>query len=140
MPTVAPQASQTTNKLGSLFILILMSRPGRDYLWIPLIVDYSNFVFGFPLSIIKLDSLKNTDVTNHFSALQYPKAVTDYLYKEVKLGAILGRFDNIPYHKFHCSPLLTRPKELDKRRVKLNLSYPSSNSVNDKVTRHNNSF
>ena len=98
------------------------------------LLDYLKF--GFPLSILNHESLDNRDIVNHFSALQHPKAVTDYLHKEVNLGAILGPFDAIPYHKFHCSPLLTRPKDLDKRRVILNLSYPNTNSVNDKVTRN----
>ena len=31
---------------------------------------------------------------------------------------------------FHCSPLLTRPKDGDKRRVIMDLSYPKGNSVN----------
>ena len=98
------------------------------------LLDYLKF--GFPLSLTNYESLNNTDVVNHFSALQHPKAVSDYLHKEVDLGAILGTFDDIPYHEFHCSPLLTRPKDLDKRRVILNLSYPQTNSVNDKVTRN----
>ena len=89
---------------------------------------------GFPLSIINHKSLNNTDVTNHFSALQHLKAVTDHLHKEIQLRPILGPFD-IPYHEFHCSPLLPRPKDQDERPVILNLSNPSTNSVNDKVTR-----
>ena len=98
------------------------------------LLDYLKF--GFPLSLINHESLNNTEVVNHFSALQHPKAVSDYLHKEVDLGAILGPLDAIPYHEFHCSPLLTRPKDLDERRVILNLSYPQMNSVNDKVTRN----
>ena len=98
------------------------------------LLDYLKF--GFPLSLYNHESLANKDIVNHFSALQYPSAVTEYLHKEVNLGAILGPFDDIPYHEFHCSPLLTRPKDTDKRRVILNLSYPSMNSVNDRVTRN----
>ena len=98
------------------------------------LLDYLSFCF--PLSLFNHESLGNREVANHFSALQHPKAVTEYLHKEADLGAILGPFDNIPYHEFHCSPLLTRPKDLNKRRVILNRSYPSTNSVNDNVTRH----
>ena len=98
------------------------------------LLDYLKF--GFPLSLYNHESLTNKDIVNHFSALQYPSAVTEYLHKEVNLGAILGPFVDIPYHEFHCSPLLTRPKDTDKRRVILNLSYPSINSVNDRVTRN----
>ena len=35
----------------------------------------------------------------------------------------------------HCSPLLTRPKDTDKRRVILDLSYPKGYSLNDQVDR-----
>ena len=40
-----------------------------------------------------------------------------------------------PCEGFHCSPLLTRPKDGDKRRVILNLSYPKGASGNDLVDR-----
>ena len=38
--------------------------------------------FGFSLSITNPDSITNNSVTNHFSALQYPKQVTEYLTNE----------------------------------------------------------
>ena len=37
------------------------------------------------------------------------------------------------FNKFHCSPLLTRPKDNGKRRVILDLSFPKGASVNDAV-------
>ena len=91
--------------------------------------------YGFPLSIQNPDDLNNTKVTNHYSALQYPEAIEQYLTKEKQLGAIIGPFDSIDYPFFHCSPLLSRPKEGRDRRVILNLSYPQGCSVNDKVSR-----
>ena len=90
---------------------------------------------GFPLSLTTTDSLSNTEVTNHFSANQYPDAVQDYLDKEIQLGSILGPVDKVEFDEFHCSPLLTRPKEGNKRRIILDLSYPKGNSVNDTVNR-----
>ena len=33
----------------------------------------------------------------------------------------------------HCSPLLTRPKDIDKRRIILDLSFPHGQSLNDQV-------
>ena len=97
------------------------------------LLDYLKF--GFPLSLFNHESLVNRDVVNHFSALQHPIAVTEYLQKVIDLGTILGPFEDVPYHEFHCSPLLTRPKDQDKRIIILNLSYPTFNSVNDRVTR-----
>ena len=87
--------------------------------------------FGFPLSPTNPDMLHNTEIKNHFSALQYPTA--DYLDKEKSLGAMLGPVSRVNYPGFHCSPLLTRPKDTDKRRVILNLSYPHGCSLNDNV-------
>ena len=89
--------------------------------------------FGFPLSLTDPDVIHNQAVDNHFSALQYPVAIQQYLDKEMEFGAILGPTPVIPSPQFHCSPLLTRPKDLDKRRVILNLSYPKGSSLNDNV-------
>ena len=86
--------------------------------------------FGFPLSLTEGHNLHNTDVSNHASAVQYPEAVTEYSEKEMALGAILGPVDKVPHDNYHCSPLLTRPKDLNKRRVILDLSYPAGASVN----------
>ena len=38
---------------------------------------------------------------------------------------------------YHCSPLLTRPKDINDRRVILNLSYPKGQSLNDHVDKLN---
>ena len=91
--------------------------------------------YGFPLSINNPSDLHNTDIKNHHSAMQFPAAIQQYLDKELQLGAMLGPFSSIDYDEFHCSPLLTRPKDGNKRRVILDLSYPKGVSVNDAVTR-----
>ena len=90
--------------------------------------------FGFPLSLTNPTSLHNVGISNHPSALAYPEAVDEYISKEVALGAMLGPSDHKNDH-YHCSPLLTRPKDTDKRRVILNLSYPYGASVNDCVSK-----
>ena len=89
--------------------------------------------FGFPLSLHNPQELNNTKVSNHFSACQYPCQVQEYIDKEIKLGALLGPVKEMDHEQFHCSPLLTRPKDFDKRRVILNLSHPHGNSVNSHV-------
>ena len=89
--------------------------------------------FGFPLSLKNSDQLSNTEVINHYSALQYPDHVQQYIDKEMNLGAMLGPLDQPPSDHFHCSPLLTRPKDKIDRRIILNLSYPQGKSVNDFV-------
>ena len=42
--------------------------------------------FGFPLSLVSADSLHNLEVSNHFSARQYPEDIKKYLSKETRLG------------------------------------------------------
>ena len=64
---------------------------------------------------------------NHFLARQFPKAVDQYLQKESDLGAILWPLDPPEDLKIHCSPLLTHPKDFDKCRIILDLSYASVN-------------
>ena len=96
--------------------------------WEEYLVDYPDpfllqyIKFGFPLSLIDDCRLSNTEVHNHFSANQHPDSVQDYLDKEIQLGAILGPVDKVQSKDFHCSPLLTCPKDGNKRRIILDLS------------------
>ena len=91
--------------------------------------------FGFPLSIQDRSQLHNTNVCNHYSALQYPTDIQKYLHKEIELGAMLGPQDSVDHPEYHCSPLMSRPKEGDNRRVILDLSYPRGQSLNDHVSK-----
>ena len=68
--------------------------------------------YAFPLSLTENVQLNSQHVTNHYSALAYPEAVTEYLLKEVRLGAMLGPFDKIDSQDIYCSPLLTRPLKM----------------------------
>ena len=87
--------------------------------------------FGFPLSLINSYELCNKEAINHFSAIQYPDHVLEYINKEKSLGALLGPVNHPIHDQYHCSPLLTRPKDINKKRVILNLSHPHGHSVND---------
>ena len=87
--------------------------------------------FGFPLSLSESRHLINSkSVSNHASACHFPEAVDEYIHKERSHGAILGPISHIPHSQFHCSPLMTRPKDGNKRRVILDLSYPKGSSLN----------
>ena len=46
--------------------------------------------YGFPLSPVDSNLSCNTEVSNHYSALQFTAAIDQYLEKEIKLGAILA--------------------------------------------------
>ena len=69
----------------------------------------------------------------NFSALQYPHAVQQHLDKEIDHEAKIGQVDT-SFH-FHCSLLSKRSKDSNKCRVILDVSYPCSNSLNDKVNK-----
>ena len=109
--------------------------------WNRLLFDYLDrkllryLAFGFPLSLNEPETLGNKAIKNHISALQYPEAVDRYLAKELEAGTIIGPMLDINNFHIHCSPLLTRPKDMDKRRVILDLSFPHGQSVNDNVNR-----
>jgi hypothetical protein len=81
--------------------------------------------FGFPLDLDKSNFLPNLAVGNHGSALQFPVEVQAYLDEEIKLGSILGPFEDPPFPDLHCSPLMTAPKDGNKRRIIVDLSYSS---------------
>ena len=91
--------------------------------------------FGFPLSLNEPETLGNKAIKNHISALQYLEVVERYLAKELEAGAIIGAISDINNFHIHCSPLLTGPKDTDKRRVILDLSFSQGLSVNDNVNR-----
>ena len=91
--------------------------------------------FGFPLSIHNWSELNNVDICNHYSALQFPDDVSKYLKKEIELGAMLGPTSGVNHTEFYWSPLMSRPKDGDSRRVILDLSYPKGNSLNDHVSK-----
>jgi hypothetical protein len=86
--------------------------------------------YGFPLDVGH--DFKPTDsVVNHSSAQKFPVQVGEYINDESNYGA-LKRVDTTKFSFIHKSPLMTRPKDGDKRRVILDLSWPkdSGASVN----------
>ena len=80
----------------------------RDY-HDKLLIQY--LTYGFPLSSVDSNLSCSTEVSKHYSALQFPVASKQYLEKEIQLGAIVGPYEAIDHHHRHCSPLLTRPKD-----------------------------
>ena len=59
------------------------------------------------------------------------ESINQYFQKEIELRAILGPLEPPDDLNIHCSPLLTRLKELNKRRIILDVSYPHGASVNE---------
>ena len=107
--------------------------------WEELLMDYPDkhlieyLKFGFPLSITNSQAIHNQSIVNHHSALQFSEAVEEYIQREKAHGTLLGPAKDIQCPYIHCSPLLTRHKDISKRRIILNLSYPKGQSVNDIV-------
>jgi hypothetical protein len=64
-------------------------------------------------------------VNNHGSALQFLAEVDNYFREEIHFGAMLGPFLDPPFSDLHCSPLMTAPKDGNKRRIIVDLSFPS---------------
>ena len=70
---------------------------------------------------------------NHQSALQFKDAIKDYLVKNLEVQALLGPFSNSPISDLRYSPLMTVPKEISKRRVIVDFSFPHGKSINDGI-------
>ena len=96
-----------------------------------LLLDYLEF--GFPLCVDRSQLVFNNIDNNHPSAEDHTSDVEAYLSKEIKHQAVVGPFNNFPFD-VHYSPMLTRPKPDDTRRVIVNLSYPYHASVNDNIS------
>ena len=103
-----------------------------------LLLDYLEF--GFPLCVNRDELQFSTQVENHPSAVNFPSDVDTYFQKELSHKAIVGAFHHFPF-PVHFSPLLSRPKPDDTRRVIVNLSYPygASHCISD-ATYDNVSF
>ncbi len=73
-------------------------------------------------------------LVNHKGATDYPTEINEYLVKVIKLGAILGPFDENPLCVPLCvSPLHTVPKDKTARRVISDLSFPEGYSINSGI-------
>ena len=98
-----------------------------------LLIQYIKF--GFPLSLVAPDKLNNTQIYNHYLASQFLDEVERCLNTETECSAMLGPINQVNLRAFHCSPLLSRPKDGNKYRIILNLSHPYGASVKDHVIR-----
>ena len=91
-------------------------------------------VYGFPLGRIS-EGPNREMVDNHASAIEYREDINQYLRKEIRLDAILGSLDQWPVPGCHVSPLMTTPKDIDKRRIIVDLSYSGQDSVNGLIAK-----
>ena len=107
--------------------------------WRHLLADYKfnrvcDYIqFGFPLSLDYSNFNYNVSVKNHASAVQFPKAVDEYLETEKAYNAIVGPFEELPFTQLHVSPMMTRPKPDGSQRIIVDLSWPHGDSVNSYI-------
>ena len=80
---------------------------------------------GFGVSKIK---------KNHYSAVCHSEAIGEYLAKSVMSQAMLGPFDIPPISGLKFSPMMTVPKDGNKRRVIMDFSFPEGSSINDGIS------
>ena len=92
--------------------------------------------FGFPLSLVLSHQLSNSEVKNLYSKNLFIDTIQERLEKETPLGAMLGPSGPIKSEHFHSLPILTRPKDKDKRHIIVNLSHHYGGSVNDHVVKN----
>ena len=96
-----------------------------------LLLEYLEY--GFPLCVDRKSFVFNNNVVNHPSTNQFPDDIDAYFVKELKNRAIVGPCENFPFD-IHYSPILSRPKTDDTRRVIVNLSHPWGQAVNDHIS------
>jgi hypothetical protein len=78
--------------------------------------------YGFPLDVGPSFKPSNKQY-NHSSADKYPEHVKKYIDKETAAGA-LKELDRNKFKFQHTSPLMSRPKDSNGRRIILDLSWP----------------
>ena len=96
--------------------------------------------YGWPANRLPAAPPPTIGNKNHASATKFPEFVSQYLSSEIKKGAVMGPFEEVPFDhgRVGVSPLSTRPKrDTDDRRVILDLSYPEGRSVNDHTPKDN---
>ena len=72
---------------------------------------------------------------NHFSAVSFKDAISEYLVKNVEAQALLGPFKVSPIKGLCFSPLMSVPKEKNQRRVIMDFSFPPGKSINDGISK-----
>jgi hypothetical protein len=85
------------------------------------------FKYGFPLDVGS-SFIPSNNKYNHSSAVKYPDHVGNYINKEMAAGA-LKRLNGNSFKFQHTSPLMSRPKDSNGRRIILDLSWPRENKA-----------
>ena len=90
--------------------------------------------FGMPFDCKPTYGVRKVQ-KNHFSAVNFKDAISDYISKNVNSQAMLGPFEKAPIPGLCYSPLMSVPKEEVKRRVVVDFSFPPGKAINDGISR-----
>ena len=90
--------------------------------------------YGMPIDCKRSFGIRKKQ-NNHFSAKSHREAIGEYLESNMKCQAILGPFKLSPIADLCFSPLMSVPKDIDKRRVIVNFSFPPGKAINDGISR-----
>ena len=90
--------------------------------------------YGMPINCEASYGVKKPQ-KNHFSASSFKIDVNNYFSKSVQDKALLGPFECAPIPDLCFSPLMTVPKEIAKRRVIVDFSFPPGKAINDGIPR-----
>ena len=90
--------------------------------------------YGMPVNCEEKFGIK-IQQKNHYSAICHTGAVSDYILKNIENKVMLGPFENPPISDLCFSPLMTVPKEEDKRRIIVDFSFPPGKAVNDGISK-----
>ncbi|XP_035665155.1 uncharacterized protein LOC118408444 isoform X2 [Branchiostoma floridae] len=114
--------------------------------WRALLANYSNtsipdfLEFGWPINIHpeNYNFPHNVHHSNHRSALDYQADVDLFIDKELRYGAMCGPFraNPFPFPVFPAPLQTVAKRDSDTRRVVVDLSYPSGQSVNDAIPKN----
>ena len=114
--------------------------------WRALLANYSNtslpdfLEFGWPINIHpeNYNFPQNVHHSNHRSALDYQADVDLFIDKELRYGAMCGPFraNPFPFPVFPAPLQTVAKRDSDTRRVVVDLSYPSGQSVNDAIPKN----
>ena len=90
--------------------------------------------FGMPISC-KPNYGVHKPQKNHYSAVSHKEAINEYLAKNLEVNALLGPFKVSPISGLCYSPLISVPKDVTKRRVIVDFSFPPGKSINDGISK-----
>ena len=90
--------------------------------------------FGMPINCSPAYGIKKVQ-KNHYSAVAFKEEIGVYLSKNKQCQAILGPFKVAPISNLCFSPLMSVPKEVGKRRVIVDFSFPQGKAINDGISK-----